>query len=95
MHTRVSGCGLMPHRWIKPGTKVKVRQFEDETAYEYNRRLKKGWKPTPIHLWRVEDMEGDLVTQAGYCVSRQAAVDSAHRLRLSVIDDEIAGSDVA
>jgi hypothetical protein len=77
----------MPSKWVKSGTRVRVRQFEDETAYEYNRRLRRGQRPTPTYLWRVEDLHGEVVTQCGYCVSRQSAVDAAHRSQLRLEDE--------
>jgi hypothetical protein len=82
--------------WLRPGTRVRVRQFKDETAEDYNRyHLKRGQRPAQSYLWRVEDMAGEVIRQCGYCVSEQSALDSADRFNFSVIEDDLDEGNVA
>jgi hypothetical protein len=74
--------------WAKRGTKVRVRGFVDESAHEHNRRIRKrNEKPTPTYLWRVEDLNGESLSQCGFCTERQAAINVAYCQGLNVIDD--------
>jgi hypothetical protein len=87
---------LMPSNWVKRGTRVRVRQFKDDSAEDYNRyHLKRGQRPAQSHLWRVEDMDGEVVRQCGYCISEQSALDSANRFNLWVVDDDFDKGNVA
>jgi hypothetical protein len=77
--------------WVKPGTKVQIRQIEDQAGVRYNQRLKGRKRPTPVHVWRIEDLDSNPLN-LGLCTTRLSAVDLAHDHRLSVMNDSEEGA---